>query len=169
MCNYREYGVLKSYINFQLLDHLLEAYERGDDAAQKIIRSFSDSKGFGPEVIVQCVSCKETTIALLAGMIFLVRSHELPPIEKDKHKWWRFLTFDKDVGTEDVRSSAINIIRNSIAHWDECGSGVEFVPGGTEFTSRAGKLELKDKGLHLLVMQMYGYSQHITNKVSRTR
>lgn len=169
MNNFREMGVLKGYVNFQLLDHILEKYENGDCAAQKLIGSFANEKGFEPGVVTQCISCKETTLALLAGMIFLVRTHELSPIEEDRYKWWEFLKLDKENNSEDIRSLAITIIRNSIAHWGENDSGVEFISGATKFTSRAGKLVLQDEGLHLLIMQMYGYAQYITKKASRTR
>lgn len=169
MNDFREVGVLKSFINIQLLDHLLEAYQNGDGAAKSVIDSFADRKGFKPSDVTQCISCKETTLALLAGMIFLVRSHELPPIEEDKHKWWELLELEEEDHGGDVRKKAIAIIRNAIAHWDEQGSGVNFISEATEFSSRAGKLVLKDSGLHLLIMQMYGYTQHITKKGSRTR
>lgn len=86
---------------------------------------------------------------MLAGMIFFVRSNELPPIKEDRYKWWDFLSFDRRDPMEDIRVSAITIIRNSIAHWGENGSGIEFVTGATQFSSRAGKLVLEDKGLHL--------------------
>lgn len=44
MNDFREAGVLMSYVNFQVLDHLQEAFQNGDDAAQSVIGSFSNKK-----------------------------------------------------------------------------------------------------------------------------
>ncbi|ASU24131.1 hypothetical protein CCZ37_16610 [Vibrio qinghaiensis] len=158
MENIRQMGVLKSYINFQLLDYIDEKFLEGDEAARYLVTSFAQRKSFEPNVILDCISCKETTLTLLSGMIFFVRSNTLPPIEDDKCKWWKHIEISIDQN-DDIRVTAITIIRNAIAHWDEEGSGVEFLEGATKFTAHKGTLSITDEGLHLLVMQMYGYSQ----------
>ena len=162
MQNQHKMGVLKSYINFQLLDSIVERYESGDGSARNLINSFSEYKQFEPTITLGCISCKETTLTLLAGMIFFVRTKNLPPPEEDKFKWSNHLENLQGIQkSEDVRIWAIRVIRNAIAHWSEDNSGVEFLDSATRFQSRSGSLTLPDTGLHELVMQMYGYSQRM--------
>ncbi len=153
-------GVLQSYINIQLLDYLKESYENGNNSAQELIGSFSKRKQWDDKITLNCISCKGTTLSLLAGLIFFIRSNDLPAREQDKYAWYDHLEMEgvDDPQTE-LRMKAILIIRNAIAHWDEGGSGVEFLDSATRFKSRAGTLVIKDEGLHLLIMQMYSYAQ----------
>lgn len=151
---------MKSYINFQLLDDIKDKCSEGDGAAKELVASFAQRKAFESSDILACISCKETTLALLSGMIFFLRSNSLPPIESDRYQWWEHIS-EFENPADDIRVTAINIIRNAIAHWDEGDSGVEFLKseGATQFSSRIGKFKITDNGLHLLIMQMYGYSQ----------
>lgn len=163
MSNMRKLGVLKAYINFQLTDYIAAAYSSGDKAAIELINSFSQQKSFEPDLTLECLSCKETTLAIMAGMIFFVRSSTLPPLKEDKYQWSEYVSITNTKSVKpsgsDIRGFSITLIRNAIAHWDEGGSGVEFLEGATRFSSNQGTLELKDTGLHFLTMQMYGYAQ----------
>ena len=164
MRNIRQQGVLKSYVNFQLLDHLKDSYEKGNEGAKEVIESFAKTKSYDEDVIISCISCKETTLSLLAGMIFFVRSNNLHPPENDRYIWYKNLNNEVDSSNsrnknKDIRVWAISVIRNAIAHWDEEESGVKFLDSATEFKSRAGSLVLQDKDLHYLIMQLYGYAQ----------
>jgi len=160
MNNYHKLGVMNSYINFQLLDHLKECHENNNESAREIISSFAAHKKFSEADILNRISNKETTLVLLAGMIFFVRSTQIAPPEEDRYKWWNKLSDTQGINENtDVRPWAITIIRNAIAHWGESNSGVEFLDCSTKFTSIRGSLKLTDEGLHELVMQLYGYSQ----------
>jgi len=180
-------GVLNSYISFQLIDYLAERYEQHDECAMGFIQSFAKRKEWGAEDVMARLNNKQATLALLAGMIFFIKTNNGPLSNENAHNWLlskedaqelrKQITFKPNNKTNETNLTlAIQIIRNAIAHWGEETTGEETTgvkyisePAATEFTAKAGALTLSDKGLHLLIMQMYKCAQKASIKPNPPR
>jgi len=143
-----ETSILKTSLNFQLLDYLEELIENDNTEAISIVNGFFNQRKKFTYKEAAPLICLETTLGMLASVIFFAKSKNITLSQKTKDNIKNHLN-RKD---EEI----LRIIRNAIAHWsDDEYKNILFHEDEIEFISHKKSVSMQlPEGLHYFVMDV---------------
>jgi len=141
-----EISILKTSLNFQLLDFIEELIEKKDYEATNVINRFFDTKKSFQYIDVSPLVCLESTLGIMASVIFFANSKKIKLSEETKN------LIKENYSDEET----LRIIRNAIAHWaDDNHGNIEFTQNSIIFKSRKKSITINlPNGLHYFIMDI---------------
>jgi len=142
-----EQAILKTSLNFQLIDYIEEQIEKGNKEAENLINSFFETKKSFQYNYTAPLICLESTLGIMASVIFFANSKNVI-ISNETKKYLE----EKNYSNQEI----LKIIRNAIAHWaDNNHKNIQFFEDKIKFNSRQKSVTMSlPNGLHLFVMDM---------------
>ena len=141
-----ETSILKTSLNFQLLDFIEELIEKEDTEATNFLNRFFDTRKSFDYKDVAPLICLETTLGMMASVIFFAKSKNIKLSKKTKN------LIKESSSDEEI----LRIIRNAIAHWsDDDHDNIKFTKNNIVFISRKKRITVNlPNGLHYFVMDI---------------